>query len=78
MTVHYDGPAKRGGRLRLQTREYKGREFTDIRRWTEQPDGSLRPTTDGVTLPREADELRRIGEAFLAAADLASAGGAPA
>lgn len=79
MTVHYDGPStRRGERLRLQTRAYKGRPFTDLRRWVEKPDGDLGVTNAGVTVPRDPQELRRLGDAFHAAADLWEAQGSSA
>ncbi|AWG32603.1 transcriptional coactivator p15/PC4 family protein [Burkholderia cenocepacia] len=45
-------------RLRVQLRQYRGREFIDVRFWYLTDDGEYRPSQKGVTLnPSQLAEL---------------------
>ncbi|AOJ88358.1 hypothetical protein WS87_12640 [Burkholderia sp. MSMB0856] len=45
-------------RLRVQLRQYRGREFLDVRYWYLDNDGEYRPSQKGVTLnPSQLAEL---------------------
>ncbi|RQV69424.1 hypothetical protein DF024_00415 [Burkholderia cenocepacia] len=45
-------------RLRVQLRQYRGREFLDVRCWYLDSDGEYRPSQKGVTLnPSQLAEL---------------------
>jgi hypothetical protein len=45
-------------RLRVQLRQYRGREFLDVRCWYLADDGEYRPSQKGVTLnPSQLAEL---------------------
>ncbi|WP_244141295.1 transcriptional coactivator p15/PC4 family protein [Burkholderia vietnamiensis] len=45
-------------RLRVQRRQYRGREFLDVRCWYLADDGEYRPSQKGVTLsPSQLAEL---------------------
>ncbi|WP_230940724.1 MULTISPECIES: transcriptional coactivator p15/PC4 family protein [Burkholderia cepacia complex] len=54
LDVHRSGSE----RLRVQFRQYRGREFLDVRCWYLADDGEYRPSQKGVTLnPSQLAEL---------------------
>lgn len=44
--------------IRIRRREIEGYEFIDVRQWFVDKDGTLRPTSKGISVPPDlADEL---------------------
>ena len=39
--------------IRVEKRNYQGKDFVDIRQYYKDDEGELKPTTKGVTLPPE-------------------------
>lgn len=57
-TCFLDAHRSTSERLRVQLRQYRGREFLDVRCWYLADDGEYRPSQKGVTLnPSQLAEL---------------------